>query len=96
MAGGPRIGPGPGSPPYDPECYLCPGNGRANGERNPAYTETHAFTNDFAALRPSTPEVTWGGGCFVLSENRAPVGSSATHRDTTCRSEAWTSARSGG
>ncbi|HVO09629.1 MAG TPA: UDP-glucose--hexose-1-phosphate uridylyltransferase [Vicinamibacteria bacterium] len=39
-------------PAYDPSCYLCPGNVRANGERNPAYTRTFAFDNDFAALLP--------------------------------------------
>ncbi len=37
---------------YDPGCYLCPGNSRANGERNPVYTGTFVFTNDFAALQP--------------------------------------------
>jgi len=41
-------------PAYDPDCYLCPGNVRANGHRNPAYESTFAFTNDFAALRPDT------------------------------------------
>jgi UDPglucose--hexose-1-phosphate uridylyltransferase len=39
-------------PAYDPACYLCPGNARASGERNPAYGSTFVFTNDFAALRP--------------------------------------------
>jgi UDPglucose--hexose-1-phosphate uridylyltransferase len=39
-------------PPYDPDCYLCPGNLRASGERNPDYTGPFAFTNDFAALLP--------------------------------------------
>jgi UDPglucose--hexose-1-phosphate uridylyltransferase len=39
---------------YDPSCYLCPGNVRANGETNPTYGSTFAFTNDFAALRPDT------------------------------------------
>jgi len=42
-------------PAYDPTCYLCPGNARANGEANPAYTSTFVFTNDFAALEPDTP-----------------------------------------
>jgi UDPglucose--hexose-1-phosphate uridylyltransferase len=42
-------------PPYDPKCYLCPGNERAGGLANPAYTETFVFTNDFAALLPDTP-----------------------------------------
>jgi UDPglucose--hexose-1-phosphate uridylyltransferase len=42
-------------PDYDPECYLCPGNARAGGVRNPAYTSTFVFENDFAALKPTTP-----------------------------------------
>src|SRR5438105_14648547 len=42
-------------PRYDPQCYLCPGNGRANGERNPQYTSTYVFTNDFSAFLPDTP-----------------------------------------
>jgi UDPglucose--hexose-1-phosphate uridylyltransferase len=39
-------------PPYDPHCYLCPGNTRASGERNPDYQETFVFDNDFSALLP--------------------------------------------
>jgi len=39
---------------YDPECYLCPGNARAGGVRNPDYTSTFVFDNDFAALKPDT------------------------------------------
>jgi UDPglucose--hexose-1-phosphate uridylyltransferase len=39
---------------YDPSCYLCPGNQRAGGLRNPSYTTTFVFENDFAALRPET------------------------------------------
>lgn len=39
----------PGSA-YDPECYLCAGNVRANGENNPAYIGPFAFDNDFPAL----------------------------------------------
>ncbi len=45
-------------PAYDPACYLCPGNERAGGVRNPQYTGTFVFDNDFAALRPETREVT--------------------------------------
>jgi UDPglucose--hexose-1-phosphate uridylyltransferase len=40
-------------PTYDPACALCPGNGRAKGERNAAYTGTFAFDNDFPALSRS-------------------------------------------
>lgn len=43
--------------PFDPECYLCPGNERAGGARNPQYGTTFVFTNDFAALLPHTPPV---------------------------------------
>ncbi|WP_418263730.1 UDP-glucose--hexose-1-phosphate uridylyltransferase [Flavobacterium faecale] len=38
-------------PAYDPECYLCPGNVRVNGEVNPEYTSSFVFENDFAALK---------------------------------------------
>ena len=41
-------------PAFDPTCYLCPGNERVGGARNPAYTGTFVFDNDFAALRPGT------------------------------------------
>ncbi len=39
-------------PPYDPTCYLCPGNQRNTGNHNPPYTGTFVFDNDFAALLP--------------------------------------------
>lgn len=42
-------------PHYDPKCYLCPGNERAGGAKNPPYTDTFIFTNDFAALLPDVP-----------------------------------------
>ena len=42
-------------PDYDPTCYLCPGNSRAGGVRNPAYSGTFVFDNDFAALKIGTP-----------------------------------------
>jgi UDPglucose--hexose-1-phosphate uridylyltransferase len=38
-------------PKYDPTCYLCPGNVRANGMHNPDYKEAFVFENDFAALK---------------------------------------------
>jgi UDPglucose--hexose-1-phosphate uridylyltransferase len=41
-------------PKHDPQCYLCAGNVRANGERNPDYSSTFVFTNDFAALKQDT------------------------------------------
>lgn len=41
---------------YDAECYLCPGNVRSNGEKNPQYTGTYVFVNDFGALMNNTPD----------------------------------------
>jgi UDPglucose--hexose-1-phosphate uridylyltransferase len=43
---------------YDPNCYLCPGNARASGARNPNYASTFVFPNDFAALKPVIPSST--------------------------------------
>ena len=40
---------------YDPNCYLCPGNSRAGGHKNPDYDSTLVFDNDFAALVPENP-----------------------------------------
>jgi UDPglucose--hexose-1-phosphate uridylyltransferase len=39
---------------YDESCYLCPGNDRANGNRNPRYTGPFVFDNDFSALSPQS------------------------------------------
>lgn len=64
-------------PRYDPACYLCPGNARASGARNPEYEDTFVFDNDFAAVTPDVPARTialhpllraegQGGVCRVL------------------------------
>jgi len=55
-------------PPYDPSCYLCPGNVRANGERNPAYTATFAFDNDFPALLAESPVPFVNEGGLLVAE----------------------------
>jgi UDPglucose--hexose-1-phosphate uridylyltransferase len=49
-------------PAYDPGCYLCPGNERAGGVKNPAYSKTFVFDNDFAAL-------TFDGDSHTSEEN---------------------------
>ena len=59
-------------PRYDPQCYLCPGNERANGERNPPYSSTHVFTNDFPAFLPDRPEQDVGD--HPLLQARAQAG----------------------
>ncbi len=55
---------------YDRDCYLCPGNTRANGDVNPTYTETFVFTNDFAALRPETSLATVDDGLLQAQGER--------------------------
>ncbi len=42
-------------PSYDPSCYLCPGNSRAGGARNPKYRHTFVFDNDYPALVSDAP-----------------------------------------
>jgi len=53
-------------PHYDPDCYLCPGNERAGGIRNPRYQSTFVFTNDFAALRPDVHGVRFADASGIL------------------------------
>ncbi|PDW00620.1 UDP-glucose--hexose-1-phosphate uridylyltransferase [Candidatus Viridilinea mediisalina] len=43
-------------PAYDPHCFLCPGNLRADGQRTPAYNGVWVFDNDYAALLPAPPQ----------------------------------------
>jgi UDPglucose--hexose-1-phosphate uridylyltransferase len=58
-------------PPYDPNCYLCPGNTRTSGAQNPSYEHTYVFTNDFPALLPDTPTATDSeSGLFELESVR--------------------------
>lgn len=58
-------------PRYDPQCYLCPGNARAGGDRNPPYDGAYVFDNDYPALLAG--EVSGGrdeDGLFVAQPER--------------------------
>jgi UDPglucose--hexose-1-phosphate uridylyltransferase len=55
---------------FDPDCYLCPGNVRANGNVNPDYAETFVFTNDFSALRPDTSTAEFDDGLLRAQGER--------------------------
>ncbi len=56
---------------YDPNCYLCPGNSRAGGVKNPDYRETFVFVNDFSALLADVPrEQMDEGGLFKAETER--------------------------
>lgn len=60
----------PALPAYDSSCSLCPGNERANGMRNPAYTSTFCFDNDFPALLGETPGQHHDDGLLVARSER--------------------------
>lgn len=47
----------PSSPSYDPSCYLCPGNKRAQGDSNPVYQDTFLFVNDYSAVKEHQAEL---------------------------------------
>jgi UDPglucose--hexose-1-phosphate uridylyltransferase len=63
------------SQPYDHNCYLCPGNTRAGGARNPSYTQTFVFDNDFAALQPNTPpsEIDIEGKGILVAQSESGI-----------------------
>jgi UDPglucose--hexose-1-phosphate uridylyltransferase len=60
-------------PTYDPTCYLCPGNERAGGARNPKYASTFAFNNDYAALLPNTAKVEVNEGDILIGKSEAGI-----------------------
>ncbi len=64
-------------PAYDPSCYLCPGNRRAEGAVNPRYEGVYVFPNDYPAIQPeavaepgaNSPLFSWApakGSCRVI------------------------------
>jgi len=58
---------------YDPTCYLCPGNERAGGERNPNYTTTFVFDNDYAALLPAINSATRNECNLIVAESERGI-----------------------
>jgi len=60
-------------PVYDPTCYLCPGNERADGARNPKYTSTFVFENDFAALLPDAPSFEINEGDLLVARSEKGI-----------------------
>ncbi|MDJ0759474.1 MAG: UDP-glucose--hexose-1-phosphate uridylyltransferase [Woeseiaceae bacterium] len=60
-------------PSYDPDCYLCPGNERAGGVKNPDYTSPFVFQNDFSALLPDVPPGQAGDHELLRSESESGI-----------------------
>lgn len=52
-------------PSYDADCFLCPGNTRASGDKNPHYKEPYTFQNDFSALLPEGPQEEFTNGLLT-------------------------------
>ncbi len=60
------------APTYVEDCYLCPGNSRVSGRRNPAYTGTYVFDNDHPCVGMDAPsDLAAPGGIY---RNRAATG----------------------
>ena len=57
-------------PAHDAACYLCAGNTRVNGQRNPDYQGPFVFTNDFAALLAQAPEPNSDDDLFACTSAR--------------------------
>jgi UDPglucose--hexose-1-phosphate uridylyltransferase len=55
-------------PAHDPKCLLCAGNERINGTRNPHYSGTYVFDNDFPALLAEKEPGT-DGNALLVSES---------------------------
>jgi UDPglucose--hexose-1-phosphate uridylyltransferase len=47
--------PDPTPPAYDRDCYLCPGNSRVSGLKNPSYSGIFVFDNDHPCVGPDAP-----------------------------------------
>jgi len=43
------------SPPYDEQCFFCPGNTRVSGIRNAEYQGVFVFDNDHPSVGPNAP-----------------------------------------
>ncbi|MDQ1162483.1 UDPglucose--hexose-1-phosphate uridylyltransferase [Chryseobacterium sp. SORGH_AS 447] len=58
-------------PAHDEYCYLCSGNLRVNGERNPEYRGVYVFANDFGSLMKDEVETSIeSSGFFTLKPER--------------------------
>ncbi len=58
---------------YDASCYLCPGNLRSNGERNPEYKSSFSFENDFASLVDDVPEGSINFGNLIVAKSERGI-----------------------
>ena len=60
-------------PQYDPNCYLCPGNKRANGDVNPDYKNSFVFTNDFSSILEKIPSGSQKTNNLLITRNEVGI-----------------------
>ncbi|MEK7249167.1 MAG: UDP-glucose--hexose-1-phosphate uridylyltransferase [Bacteroidota bacterium] len=60
-------------PRHDPTCYLCPGNKRAGNQKNPDYTSTFVFDNDFSALYVDTPPIEFSDQSLLIARSEPGI-----------------------
>ena len=60
-------------PAYDPGCYLCPGNRRADGSVTPHYEQPYSFVNDFSALLADTPSGSYNEANLLLARSEKGI-----------------------
>jgi len=58
---------------YDPDCYLCPGNKRANGDVNPDYRSNFVFTNDFSSILENIPTRVQNVNGLLVTRNESGI-----------------------
>ena len=56
---------------YDSSCYLCPGNERAGGGRNPKYQDAFVFDNDYPALSSDARAIAVNERNLIVAESEA-------------------------
>lgn len=64
-------------PQYDPQCYLCPGNKRVQGDNNPKYESTFVFKNDFSAVRTIQELEDEYGNAALVTDSSSSTGASS-------------------
>ena len=55
---------------YDEDCYLCAGNVRANGSKNPMYDDVFVFENDFSAIQDAAHDFQFKDGLLEAEYER--------------------------
>jgi len=60
-------------PVYDPKCYLCPRNSRADGSINPDYTKSFVFENDFPSLLEETTNAQMNERDLLVAKNERGI-----------------------